>query len=146
MFILKYPLKVVLIDDDPDMLDLMEFYAKRNADLEVYKFTSPLAALEYMTKEEVQIAIVDINMQEMFGDEVLRRINKLGQGTEVIIVTASDNLMNFTACYRLRASGFIFKPFTQELFMKTIHNSHTNIKNWNNVFRAMMKRKHKNTA
>lgn len=146
MYSLNYPLNLVLIDDDPDMLDLMEFYLRNQSDYKISKFVNPEEAVKFMENNPTHIAIVDINMEQMYGDEVLRAINELGQGTEVIIATASNNLMTFTACWRLRASGFLFKPFTQELFLQTVENSHINLKNWHDVFLKMMKRKHKSSA
>ncbi len=146
MLNLKYPLKLILIDDDSDMLDLMEFYIKNSKDFEVLKFTSPKEAIEFMKHNETAIAIVDINMKEMSGDEVLRKINKIGLGTQVIISTASNNLLTFTACFNEKASGFLFKPFTQEQLLETIEHTHKIIKTWHEVFIAMMKRKHKENA
>lgn len=146
MLNLNYPLNVVLIDDDPDMLDLMEFYLRNNTNYKSHKFTSPILALDFMSNNQTAIAIVDINMDEMAGEEVLRKVNELGHGTQVIIATASNNLLTFTACFHEKATGFIFKPFTQEKFLQTIEHSHSSIKSWHNIFLEMMKRKHKKSA
>ncbi|PIK14376.1 response regulator [Halobacteriovorax sp. JY17] len=142
MFLLQYPIKIVLVDDDPDSLSLMSNYLKGNESFAVSSFTSPKEALSFMTENETQIAIIDINMKEMYGDRLLDHIIKLEQGTELIVITASDNLLNFTACYKLRANGFIFKPFDKDSFLTTVENSHKNLINWNNVFTQMMMRKH----
>jgi DNA-binding NtrC family response regulator len=146
MINLKYPINLVLIDDDPDMLDLMEFYIKHNKEYKVTKFTSPKDALQFINDNDVAIAIVDINMDEMKGDEVLRKVNEIGQGTQVIIATASNNLLTFTSCYNEKASGFIFKPFSQVKFIEVINSTHLILKKWNSVFLEMMKRKHKESA
>jgi DNA-binding NtrC family response regulator len=146
MLNLKYPLNLVLIDDDSDMLDLMEFYIRNDKEFNVIKFTSPKEAIEFMKYNDTSIAIVDINMEEMSGDKVLRKINEIGLGTQVIIATASNNLLTFTACFTEKASGFMFKPFTQEEFLKTIDTTHRSIKTWHEVFLKMMKRKHKENA
>ena len=146
MLNLNYPLNLVLIDDDPDMLDLMEFYVRNNSNFKAHKFTSPILALEFMSNNQTAIAIVDINMEEMAGEVVLRKVNELGHGTQVIIATASNNLLTFTACFHEKATGFIFKPFTQERFLSTIESAHTCIKSWHGIFIEMMKRKHKNSA
>lgn len=146
MINLKYPINLVLIDDDSDMLDLMEFYLKHNKDFKVSKFTSAIEGLKYINDNDVAIAIVDINMDEMKGDEVLRKINVIGQGTQVIIATASNNLLTFTSCYNEKASAFIFKPFSQVKFVETIQSTHTLLRKWNEVFLEMMKRKHKESA
>ncbi|ATH06423.1 hypothetical protein BIY24_00235 [Halobacteriovorax marinus] len=142
MFILQYPIKIVLVDDDQDALNLMSSFLKGNEHFDVLSFTSPKKALSFMTENEVHIAVIDINMKEMYGDRLLDAIIKLESGTQVIITTASDNLINFTACYRLRANGFIFKPLKKDSFIKVIENSHKNLINWSQVFEEMMMRKH----
>jgi DNA-binding NtrC family response regulator len=144
MIKVNYPLKVVLVDDDQDSLDLMEAYFKDNPTTYLpLKFTSPLDALEFIKKnEDVHLAIVDINMDEMKGDDVLEKINEMQNGMQVIIVTASDNLFNFTSSYLKRANGFIFKPFQKEHFLKVVEYSHQNIVRWSAVFMDMMSKKH----
>ncbi len=142
MFILQYPIKIVLVDDDKDSLTLMNQFLKDNEKYEIYSFTSPKDALEFMSENETQIAIVDINMKEMYGDRLLSKIIGLESGTEVVIITASDNLINFTACYKLRANGFMFKPLEKKAFNSIVENSHKNLINWNNVFSEMIMRKH----
>ncbi|WP_372654910.1 two-component system response regulator [Halobacteriovorax sp.] len=142
MFILQYPIKIVLVDDDPESLTLMNRFLENNDKFDIYSFTSPKEALEFMKENETQIAVVDINMKEMYGDRLLSNIIDLESGTEVIIITASDNLINFTACYKLRANGFMFKPLEKKSFNAIVENSHKNLINWNNVFSEMIMRKH----
>lgn len=145
MLIIHYPLKVVIVDDDKDMLELMSYYIQGRDDYEPVIFTNPKEALDWMRHNEVQIAILDINMNSMKGDELIREINELGSGTEVIIVTASNQLMNFAECYRQRASGFLFKPLSKNSFLETLDRCHTNIMRWNFVFKEMLHRKHHNS-
>lgn len=142
MFKIKDPVKVALIDDDHDMLDLMDLYLKNNEQYETIKFSSPLDFLKYIEDNEVHIAVLDINLNEMFGDEVLRKINELEAGIEVIIITASNTLINFTSCYKNRANGYLLKPFREEHFTHAIGRSYDNILEWNKVFKEMMNRKH----
>ncbi|MCB9060309.1 MAG: response regulator [Halobacteriovoraceae bacterium] len=142
MLKIEYPLSVILIDDDKDTLILLENFLKGEIDYKIFSFTSPKKALEHIEHHGAQIAIVDINMSEMPGQEVLEKIHKMGHGTEVIIITAEDNLINFTSCYRKKASSFIFKPIKKEIFLKEINYCHDIIKKWNTVFMDMIKRRH----
>lgn len=141
MLKIEYPLSVVAIDDDEDILNLIKVYFKDLEDYELTTFTSANEALLHIEKNGCRIAIVDINMEEMAGPDVLKEVLEMGYGTEVIIITAEDNLMNFTACYRNKATSFLFKPLNKKDLLEEVDICHENIIRWKTVFTEMMGRK-----
>jgi DNA-binding NtrC family response regulator len=140
MFI-KYPLKVVLIDDQKDILEIMEIFLDNVADFEIIKFTNPLLALEYIENNRVDITVLDIKMDEMSGDDLLRNICKLEKGIEVIIVTGEQNMTELMACYRCGARSYLSKPFTKKQFVQTINRSKARIDSWNSSYERIIESK-----
>lgn len=142
MFI-KYPLKVILIDNDDTVLEIMEMFLEDNNDIHVMKFTDPIMALEFIKQNDVHIVISDINMEKMYGDDLLRNVNTLEKGIQVILVTGKLNLIEIHACFRCSASTMFKKPFGKEAFMKAVNHCKKNIDRWNSNFQKVVDSKNK---
>jgi two-component system, chemotaxis family, chemotaxis protein CheY len=80
-----------------------------------------LAVLE---REWVDVILSDINMPEMDGLEMLRKLkeNPVYQNIPVIVISTegSEDRVNEAFCYG--AKGFIKKPFLPEDLKKILHN------------------------
>ncbi|MBW3466809.1 response regulator [Arthrospiribacter ruber] len=87
---------VIIIDDESGILFLHELMVEEsNLSDQVYSFRKPLEGLEFI-KEAVQISkrvlvLLDINMPEMTGWELLEKLNELNitDQVNVIMVTSS---------------------------------------------------------
>ncbi|MCB9060308.1 MAG: response regulator [Halobacteriovoraceae bacterium] len=137
----SYPLSVVLLDDDPMIHAIMKKYLEGLEQYELTCFTSPKDALDFIKSKGAEIAVIDINLPDIKGPEVLRQINAFGHGTESIIITANDDMLNFTTCYSQKANSFLFKPLKKESVLEEIERCRENLLRWNGVFIEMMKRK-----
>ena len=136
---IKYPLKVVLVDDQEDILEIMEVFLDEIEDFELIKFKNPLTALEYIKENNVNIAVLDIKMDEMRGDDLLRNICKLEKGIEVIIVSGEQNMTELMACFRCGARSYLSKPFTKKQFIDTLNRSRERIDSWNSSYQKIIK-------
>lgn len=96
--------KVLVVDDESDMLLLYETYLSETFD--VVTTTSGPKALQ-MIDDSVDIVILDRKMPEMTGDEVLGILREEGLDVQVGMVTAmqpTDELLN------LPFDGYLSKP------------------------------------
>lgn len=67
-----------------------------------------VAALE---RGGIDVVLLDINMPELDGLGVLRRLRELDVRVPVIMVTANEDLALAQECLQLGAVGYVEKPF-----------------------------------
>src|SRR5215207_5830686 len=80
--------KVLIADDDPDLLDLMS-YALRRDGYTVFAANNGQQALHRFESETPDILLLDVTMPKVNGFEVCRRIRQ-GSETPIIMLTARD--------------------------------------------------------
>jgi signal transduction histidine kinase/CheY-like chemotaxis protein len=113
--------RILLVDDDPDNLDLLRFFLEQEGAV-VIAVTSPLEALELVAKNPPSLIISDIGMPEMNGYELIRQIRILPQTrqTPALAMTAfvqpEDQQLALIAGFQ----AHIAKPFHLEEFLASI--------------------------
>ena len=66
---------ILIVDAEREIADLLEVYLK-NENYDVHKFYNSLDALNYITKEPVSLAILDVMMPEMDGFTLCQKIRQ----------------------------------------------------------------------
>lgn len=67
--------KVLVVDDERDIADLLEVYL-RNENYDVYKYYSAREALECIENQEMDLAILDIMMPDINGFSLCQKIRE----------------------------------------------------------------------
>ncbi len=103
---------LLIVDDDKTNLTIA-----RNALSDIYKITAVLSgeqALKFLGANVPDLILLDINMPEMDGYEVMERIRKEErlQYVPVIFLTADSEASTECRCLEAGAVDFITKPFT----------------------------------
>lgn len=100
-------LKLVLIDDEQDGLNVLKKLIDDSPNLEiVYLSTDPVEALKYMQENPPDILITDIVMETMHGIQLASKVEKLN--IPVIICSAYDEYAYDG--FQVNAVHFIKKP------------------------------------
>ncbi|MDQ2177108.1 sigma-54 dependent transcriptional regulator [Marinifilum sp. D714] len=103
-------LRILILDDEQLVRDeLSEFLIDPN--FQIFKASTPSEAFEIINRNEVHIAIVDVNLPEMSGLEVLEKIKKEHSDIEVIMISGYSEMDSVIHSMRLGASDFFTKPF-----------------------------------
>jgi two-component system, NtrC family, sensor kinase len=105
--------KILVIDDDPDILDVMTITLKDAGYLVICAPDGPNGIL-LATKEAPQIVITDIQMPGMSGLDVLETIKKIKPETEVIVTTGFADIKKAVKALQYDASDFISKPIDDD--------------------------------
>ena len=79
-------------------------------------------ALDVLGGSWVDVVILDINMPEMNGLELLQRMNEepLMKNIPVVMMTTEASEAHMQSAFELGAKGFIRKPFVPEELRKTL--------------------------
>lgn len=114
--------KILLVDDKPENLFAVNKLLK-SLEVQVYQAHSGLEALNLTLEQEFCVAVVDIQMPEMDGYELveLLRSNEITASLPVIFVSAiySDDY-HHRKCYDAGAVDFLSKPFIPDIFLSKI--------------------------
>jgi len=114
-------MKVLLADDDIDLLDLMS-YALRREGYNICTAADGLQALHRCDVEQPDIVLLDVNMPRLNGFEVCRRIRQDSE-VPIILLTARDEEEDVLRGLQLGADDYVTKPFSAKQLaarMKTI--------------------------
>jgi two-component system, NtrC family, response regulator HydG len=100
---------LLIIDDDPGIVALIERFA---APLEftVLTYTSASAALSSLSDIKPDIALVDIQMPDVNGLEMLRQIRATLPGCQVSLMTAHASVDTAIEAVKLGALDYLVKP------------------------------------
>jgi CheY-like chemotaxis protein len=130
MFIEK-PYKIALIDDDPLILALMNQVISREKDVRVLSFQNPKEALEEIKNQKIRLVFVDINMPQMFGDDLLRECMKLKQGIQVFVVTGAESMIIAERCFAVGARDLLRKPVHIPDLQAAVQEGIQHLDRWN---------------
>lgn len=101
--------KIMIVDDEAAIADLVEVYLK-NEGYDVFKFYNATEALECVRHEELSLAILDVMMPDMDGFTLCRHIRE-EHFYPIIMLTAKVEDMDKITGLTLGADDYITKPF-----------------------------------
>lgn len=111
-----------IVDDDESVCRAIKRLVT-SLGMEADTFTSGQAFIERMqamTARHVDCVILDVQMPEMSGLEVQRRMALLGKPIPIIFITAHDDLAARDQALGAGAIAFLHKPFDDELLITTL--------------------------
>lgn len=106
-------IKLLIVDDEKGLCDYLSGFFKPRG-YKVLIATSGQDTLSIIKKESPELVLLDINMPDMSGLEVLRRIKTTFPSTKVIMVTVSDDADTRAKAETFGADAFVKKPFTTD--------------------------------
>lgn len=101
--------KIVVVDDDKEIADLISIYFK-NENFQVNTFYESKTALEHLLKDSPDILLLDIMMPEIDGFELLREVRKKTY-YPIVFISAKDNQLDILNGLTLGGDSYIVKPF-----------------------------------
>ena len=111
-------MKVLVADDDPDLLDLVA-YALTQSGYLVVKAANGVAALERFDAEQPDLAILDINMPGMSGFDVCAAI-RTRSVAPIMMLTVRGEEQDLVRAIDLGADDYLTKPFSPRTLLARI--------------------------
>lgn len=102
-------IKLLLVEDDPDMLDLTAYVLRRERFVVVEAADGAQAIRRWQT-DRPDLVILDLGLPSLDGFEVLRRIRE-EQETPILVVTGRKEAQDILRAFNLGTDDFIPKPF-----------------------------------
>ncbi len=112
-------MNVIIVDDEPLALDVLETYISRMPDLHlVARCQNAFEANEALKMHEVDLMFLDIQMPQLTGIEFLKT---LARPPMVIFTTAYSQYA--VEGFELNAIDYLMKPISMDRFMKAVNKA-----------------------
>ena len=112
-------MKILLVDDEKLQLIRLENSVKKVLpDAELICYTNPVLAFEENKANKIDIAFLDIEMPEMNGLQLAKKLKSINPQINVIFVTAYDHYA--LNAYQIHASGYLTKPVNEIQIRKEV--------------------------
>ena len=109
---------IALVDDEPSILATVS-HALEAEGYKIKTYNDGVMALEGISSNPPDLAILDIKMPRMDGMELLRRLRQKSE-MPVIFLTSKDEEIDELFGLKMGADDFIRKPFSQRLLVERV--------------------------
>ena len=115
------PIKTIIIDDEPKAIELIKNYLSHFNQFKLIEtFRLGVKALDYLSKETVDLVFLDINMPHLSGISLSKMIRSQ---TKIIFTTAYSEYA--LVSYEVNAVDYLLKPISFERFTKAVNKVFT---------------------
>ena len=114
-------MNILALDDEEIALEgLVAAVRKVEPTAQIYSFNKPKEALEFCRTTPCDVALLDIQMRNMNGVELAKKVKGVNPNTNIIFTTGYSDYMK--EAFDMYASGYVLKPVTPAKLKKELEN------------------------
>ena len=113
-------MKILVIDDDPAMTDLLKLLLKPTS-AEIFTENTGFTGIEIAQKMNPNIILLDLMLPEIDGWQVCKAIRDFSM-TPILILSALDSPGMVAAALDAGADDYLIKPVTSNVLIAHINN------------------------
>ena len=114
--------KVLLVEDSHALAKVYMEYLK-DLPVDVTHVTEGRAGLDHIVGEDPAIILLDLNLPDINGIELMGELEQLKQNPAIIVITAHGSVDMAVEAMRAGALDFLQKPFDAERLRVTVRNA-----------------------
>ena len=118
---------ILIIDDEKEICESIKMILEYEG-YNVEYSTSALKGLNIIAEKQIACLLLDIQMPEMNGFEVLKKVKDATPSLSVIIISAHGSVENAIKATRLGAFDFIEKPIDRDKLLISVRNAIEQVK------------------
>lgn len=103
--------EVLVVDDEPVVLDVIKRLLARESDLAVMLASNAEEALVLLRERSFDVLVTDKNLPGMSGVELIAEARRVRPALEAMIITGYASSESVVAAFAAGASDYILKPF-----------------------------------
>ena len=113
-------MRILLVEDDPTTSKSIEMMLQ-NANLNVYATDLGEEGIDLAKLYDYDLILLDLNLPDMNGHEVLRQLRVAKVETPILILTGQDDTENKLKGFGFGADDYMTKPFHRQELIARIH-------------------------
>jgi DNA-binding NtrC family response regulator len=116
-------IRVLIIDDDRNLRKVLRTELSGEG-FSVYEAEGGIHALGLLEKDEYDVLLLDLNMPDLSGMDILKQITASENPAQVIILTAHATVPTAVAAMKMGAYDYVTKPFDLEQLKAVIEKAY----------------------
>lgn len=131
-------IKILLVDDEPDILEIVEYNLKQEG-YQIHKTNNGLDAIKMSKKIVPHLILLDVMMPEMDGIEACEKIRavKSLENTVIAFLTARGEDYSQVAGFEAGADDYITKPVKPKVLVSKVKSLLRRLKSDENVEKTL---------
>ncbi|BHH84785.1 sigma-54-dependent transcriptional regulator [Desulforhopalus sp. 52FAK] len=113
---------VMVVDDEPDMLSMLQLVLKKKCDCRVITASSGIEALALLRDNSPDVVVSDIKMPDLDGLQLLQKIQAHDSAISVVIMTGYGTIDVAVQSLKDGAYDFLQKPFEKDHIVRVVNN------------------------
>src|SRR5512140_3526669 len=105
--------KVLVVDDEPDLLELLELTLSRMG-LDTVRAATVGEAIAILDREPPDLCLTDMRLPDGEGLRIIEHINGKGLDVPIAVITAYGSAANAVAALKAGAFDYLSKPVALE--------------------------------
>ncbi len=116
--------KVLLVDDDPEILLIVQGILKQES-IDTVTAADGKSAIARMQDELPSAIVLDLLLPDTSGKTLLERFQREHPSIPIVILSSQGDVEEVVECMRLGAVDFVQKPVDRTRLLTTVKNAHT---------------------
>lgn len=112
--------KILIIDDDKDILFLLEKIIERCTDYTVVTVENGAQAQVWLGKNHWDLVITDVELPDCSGLSMVEQIRKHNPDAKVLMITGHHDTHTVIDALHLKVDAFLLKPFERNAFITQV--------------------------
>jgi DNA-binding response OmpR family regulator len=111
--------KILLVDDEENILTIFRLVLESKG----YRVDTASTAEEALKKvglNKYNLCLLDLNLPDMHGTELVRKIHQIDPGMKKLMVTGESSGIDAETARNNGADGFIFKPLNKVALISAV--------------------------
>ncbi len=119
-------MNILIVDDEQRAVNkLVRVISTNRPENNLFAYTSPLEALEFAKDNEIDMAFLDMEMGQMHGIDLGKKLKELYPKLHLVYVTAYDQYA--ISAIKIRVGGYLLKPAREEDILAELDFAYENM-------------------
>jgi DNA-binding NtrC family response regulator len=114
------PERILVVDDEPNMLRLLKTILMDKTGYEVTTTNNPLEVSKLLQESHYDLVVTDLKMPLVDGIDLIGIVKNIDAAMPIIVITAYGTIETAEEAIQKGAYDFITKPFRKETILITI--------------------------
>lgn len=114
-------MKLVIVEDDLMVAAINREFALKTPELNIVAtFYNGREALDFLTKNAIDLLLLDVYMSSYTGLDLLTELRRQGNMIDAIIISAANDAEHVEEAFHLGIVDYLIKPFTYDRFREAV--------------------------